>query len=186
MSYTKQLFIAAVAACALIAFATPTRAQEAKKESAQQAKKKGALQGQDMKYFREMAQANLAEVHAGKMAQGKARNAEVKQFAQHMVEDHGKKLSEARTMAKSKRVQVPSAPAKKHQAAAKKLEQASGAAFDKAYMQQMVKDHEEALKLHQAAAKGAKDKELKAAAEKSVPDIQKHLEMAKSISASLK
>jgi putative membrane protein len=177
-SMTKQLFMAAVAACALIAFVSPSRAQDQKKEA--------ALEGQDMKFFREMAQADLAEVQAGKMAQGKAQNDEVKKYAQHMVEDHGKKVAEARTLAKSKGVQMPSAPAKKHQDAAKKLEQASGSEFDRMFMRQMVKDHEEALKLAQQAAKSAKDKDLKAAAEKSVPVIEKHLEMAKTITSSLK
>ncbi len=36
-------------------------------------------------------------------------------------------------------------------------------------MQQMVRDHEDALKLAQNAAKNAKDADLKAAAEKAVP-----------------
>jgi len=192
MSFTKELFIGAVAVCAMIALVSPARAQDAKKDAApkeQQAKKeakKAALEGQDMKFLREMAQGNLAEVQAGKMAASKASSSEVKKFAQHMVDDHSKALSENRALAKSKGVQLPSAPAKKHQDAAKKLEQASGAEFDKAFMQQMVKDHEEALKLHQSAAKSAKDKELKAAAEKAVPVIEKHLEMAKSTAAALK
>ena len=38
-----------------------------------------------------------------------------------MVDDHGKHLSELRTMAKIKGMQLPSAPAKKHQEAMKKL-----------------------------------------------------------------
>ncbi|MNC86347.1 hypothetical protein D3C83_20000 [compost metagenome] len=67
-----------------------------------------------------------------------------------------------------------------------KLQKEKGEGFDKAFMQQMVKDHQEALKLHQDAAKSAKDPQLKAAAEKSVPVIQKHLEEAKSIVSSLK
>ena len=184
MTLSRELFLAAVAVCALVAFVSPSHAQETKKQ--EQAKKRSALESEDMKFLRGMAQANLAEVQAGKMAQGKAQNAEVKKFAQHMVDDHGKALSENRSLAKSKGVQLPSAPAKKHQDAAKKLEQASGVEFDKAFMQQMVKDHEDALKLHQEAAKTAKDKELKAAAEKAVPVIQKHLEMAKSTAAALK
>ncbi len=163
----------------MVAFAPQALAQD-------KAKAKGKLQGTDMKFMREMAQANLAEVQAGKMAASKAQSAEVKKFGQHMVEDHGKALSEARTMAKAKGASLPSQPAKKHQDAAKKLRQAKGESFDKQFMQQMVKDHEDALKLHQQAAKNAKDPQLKAQAEKSVPVIEKHLEEAKEIAASLK
>lgn len=70
--------------------------------------------------------------------------------------------------------------------AMKKLDQASGAEFDKAFMTQMVKDHEDALKLVQNTAKSAKDPALKADAEKTAPLIEKHLEMAKSIASALK
>jgi putative membrane protein len=68
----------------------------------------------------------------------------------------------------------------------KKLQSASGAEFDKLFMTQMVKDHEDALKLVQDTAKNAKDAELKADAEKTAPVIQKHLDEAKRIAASLK
>jgi putative membrane protein len=175
----KQVFATAVGIAALVAFVQSPVAQEAKKE-------KAGLQKQDAKMMRDIAQSDLAEVQAGKLAASKASSAEVKKFAQHMVDDHGKHLSEARSMAKTKGVQLPSAPAKKHQQAMKKLESASGAEFDKVFMQQMVKDHEDALKLVQNTAKNAKDPQLKADAEKTAPVIEKHLEEAKRIAASLK
>ena len=182
----RKLFAAAVAAAALIAMAGSPSAQDTKKEQKEQAAKKSALQGNDGKMIREIAQADLAEVAAGKLGAGKAQSGEVKKFAQHMVDDHGKHLAAVRKMAKAKGVQLPSTPAKKHQDAMKKLESASGAGFDKAFMDMMVKDHEEALKLVQATAKSAKDKDLRADAQKTAPVIEKHLEMAKSIAGNLK
>jgi len=83
-----------------------------------------------------------------------------------MVEEHSKGLSEGQSLAKAKRVEAPAAPNKKHRAAMKKLESQSGAGFDKAYMNQMVQDHQEALKLVRNASKNAKDAEIRAAAEK--------------------
>jgi putative membrane protein len=175
----KQVFLAAVATAALVAFATAPVAQEAKKEASA---KKDVVD----KRANQIAQSDLAEVQAGKLGVSKASSPEVKKFAQSMVDDHGKHLSELRTMAKTKGMQLPSAPAKKHQEAMKKLQSASGAEFDKLFMAQMVKDHEEALKLVQSTAKNPKDAELKADAEKTAPVIQKHLEEAKRIAASLK
>jgi putative membrane protein len=182
----RQLFAAAVAVAALIAMAGSPSAQDTKKEAKKEASKKGSLQGSDGKMVREIAQADMAEVAAGKLGASKAQSGEVKKFAQHMVDDHGKHLGEVRKMAKAKGVQLPATPAKKHQDAMKKLEQASGAQFDKAFMTQMVKDHEDALKLVQNTAKSAKDKDLKADAEKTAPVIEKHLEKAKSVASSLK
>ena len=185
-----KLPVALIASLGL-AYIQPATAQESKKDSpsAKEAKKegkKGGLAGDDAKFMRQMAQSDLAEVQAGKLGAQKASSGEVKKYAQHMVDDHGKQLSEARDMAKKKNMQLPSQPMKKHQDAMKKLEKASGQEFDKMFMQQMVKDHEESLKLAQNAAKNAKDKDLKAAAEKAVPVIEGHLKMAKEIASSLK
>ena len=61
-------------------------------------------------------------------------------------------------MAKAKGVSLPKQPKKEHQSALKKLEKASGAEFDRAYMDQMVKDHEKTLQLLQETAKNAKER----------------------------
>jgi len=174
-----------LAACAALVAAQGASAQSSDRKDAasRSAQKKGGLAGEDRKLFQELAQANLAEVDAGKLAQKKASSDDVKKFAQHMVEDHGKMLEEQRAMAKSKGVSFPRAPKKDQQSALKKLEGASGEKFDRAYMEQMVKDHEKALKLAQDAAGKAKDAELKQAAEKATPEVQKHLDMAKEIAA---
>ena len=161
----------ALATCAVLATSTGVLAQS----------KKSSLDRADRKHFREIAQANMAEVQAGKLAQSKASSDEVKKFAQHMVEDHGKMLKEQETMAQAKGVSLPKDPGKAEKSALKKLRSASGEQFDRGYMQQMVKDHEKALKLVQDTAKGAKDPELKHAAETAAPEIEKHLEMAKQI-----
>jgi putative membrane protein len=171
---------------ALGAFAQDSKKEASGTQDAKKEAKKGGLAQDDARMMREMAQSDLAEVQAGKVGAQKASSGEVKKFAQHMVDDHGKQLSEARDLAKKKNMQLPSQPMKKHQDAMKKLEQASGQQFDKVFMQQMVKDHEDALKLAQNAAKNAKDKDVKAAAEKAVPVIQNHLEEAKKIASSLK
>jgi putative membrane protein len=62
----------------------------------------------------------------------------------------------------------------------------SGAAFDRGYMQQMVTDHQEALKMLQGAAKQAKDSDVKSAAQKKAPVVEEHLKMARETLASLR
>jgi putative membrane protein len=144
------------------------------------------LDRRDARALRNMAEANLAEVEAGKLAAGKARSEEVKKFAQHMVDDHGKQLQEIQKLASARSVDLPSQPAAKHRAAMKKLEGTSADNFDGAYMSQMVKDHRDALKLAQRTAKNAKDSELKAAAEKAAPDIKEHLQTAEQLAGKSK
>lgn len=176
----------ALAASAVLAASSGVLAQSKDtKDSSPRAEQsktsKGSLAREDRKHFREIAQANMTEVEAGKLAQNKASSDEVKKFAQHMVDDHSKMLKEQETMAQAKGVSLPKEPGKSEKSALKKLQSASGAQFDRSYMQQMVKDHEKALKLVQNTAKSAKDPELKQAAEQAAPEIQKHLDEAKEI-----
>jgi len=148
-------------------------------------KKEGGLSRGDKSSLEKMAQADMAEVQAGKVAQQKASNAEVKKFAEHMVQEHSKSLEEGKQLASSKGVTPPKGPDRKHEDALDKLEKSQGDSFDRLYMRQMVKDHEDALKLVKKTAKDAKDPELKAAAEKMAPHIEEHLAQARKISDSL-
>jgi putative membrane protein len=182
-----QLTVALLACFSLAASpAVIAQTKDGKDAAAKTEQKKGGLSGQDRKYFQEMAQANMAEVETGKLAQQKAANEDVKQFAQHMVQDHGKLLQEQQSMAKQKGVSMPKAPKKEHQSALKKLQGASGGEFDRMYMEQMVKDHERTLKMLQDAAKNAKDPAVKQAAEKAAPEVEKHLDMARKIAEKTK
>ena len=178
--------IAVALAALTLAAASPTVLAQAKdskdKQASSQAKKKDDLAKDDQKFWHDFAQANMAEVEAGKLAQQQAKSEEVKKYGEHMVQDHSKMLEEQQTLAKSKGRQMPKEPSKHQQANMKKLQSAQGEQFDRAFMERMVKDHEHTLKLAQDASKNAKDAELKAMAAKAVPEIQKHLQMAKQIS----
>jgi putative membrane protein len=140
----------------------------------------------DGKRLKDLAQANLAEIEAGKLAATQASSPEVKKFAQQMVDDHTKQLQEVQKLAQSKNVELPSAPDNKHQRAMKRLQGMSGADFDREYMRMQVKDHRDAHKLAEGTAKRAKDADVKAAAQKAAPEIQQHLQTAQQISAQQK
>lgn len=174
MTTVRFLFTSIILLC-LIAFGRSIHAQDAKK-----------MDKRDMQTMSRMAQADMAEIAAGRLAAQKASSEEVKKYGQHMVDEHSKMLDEGKQLAQSKGVKPPAGPDKKHQSALKKLQGLSGAQFDRQYMDQMVKDHQEVLKLAQKAAKEAKDPEVKAHAEKGAPHIQEHLDQAKKIQTSLK
>jgi putative membrane protein len=131
-----------------------------------------------------MAQANMAEVAAGKMALEKSSNADVKKFAQTMIDDHSKALDSVTELAKAKEVTLPTEPDPAHKAMAARLQKMSGAAFDKAYMKEAgVADHG---KVHAKLKKdemAAKDADVKALAAKMVPTVESHLQMAKAAPA---
>ena len=134
-----------------------------------------------------LAQANLAEIAAGKMALEKSGNADVKAFAQQMIDDHGKGLDETRRLAASKNVALPAEPDAAHRKMAADMQKLTGPAFDKAYVAKAgVGDH---AKVHAALRKdiaGAGDADVKALATKLEPIVARHGEMAKKLNADVK
>ena len=141
------------------------------------------LDRQDAKALKNLAEANRAEVDTGKVALQKAQSDPVKKFAQHMVDEHGKMLSEVEQLAEAKGVKLPDSAGVKNKAMERKLEAASSDKFDKDYMAAMVKDHQADVKELEKLSKNTKDPEVKAAVDKALPEVKKHLEMAKQVAA---
>ena len=133
----------------------------------------------DARFMRDIAQANLAEIATGKLAVAKAQSPEVRRFGQLMIDEHTMMQREGGQLASSKGMPVPAAPDARHQAAAKKLEQMSGESFDRAYMEQMVKDHAQTLELLQETVSEAKDSAVRAHAQKAMPHVRQHLDTAR-------
>jgi putative membrane protein len=143
-----------------------------------------ALNPTDAQIVKDMAMANMAEVELGKLAQSKSQSADVKAFAQQMIDDHGKALADVKTLAQNKGVTLPAALDSKHQKAADKLGAKSGEAFDKAYMAQAgVADHKTVHAKLEKDAKRAKDEDVKALASKMLPTVAQHLEHAQKMKA---
>jgi putative membrane protein len=178
-------YLSAAAACALflLGASAPFAAQQSGDSQKQSS---STLSKSDQRYFADLAKANLAEIEAGKLALNKASSEAVKNYAKHMVDDHGKMLEEQRAMGREKRAAMPSAPDGKHKKALDKLQALSGAEFDRAYMDQMVKDHEDALELVKDIASKADDPAFKTAGQKAVPEIQQHLGTAKQVASQAK
>jgi len=135
--------------------------------------------GADQKFAQDAAAGGLAEVEMGQLAADKASNEKVKQFGQRMVTDHSKANTELKTLASKKGLTLPDSPKPKDKSMAQKMSKLSGAAFDKAYMQDMVKDHQKDVAEFQKEASSGSDPDLKAWAGTTLPVLQEHLKMAK-------
>jgi putative membrane protein len=137
------------------------------------------LSKDDEDFVIKAAEAGNSEVSEGNLAASKATDPDVKSFASTMVTDHGKAGDELKSFATSRGMTLPTGPGKDGEAAMDKLSKKSGTDFDKAYMEQAVKDHEHAVKAFEKASRDAKDPDLKAWAAKTLPTLQHHLELAK-------
>jgi putative membrane protein len=143
-----------------------------------QSKIRGAIGSDVQAFVREAAIGGMAEVELGQLASGKASSAEVKQFAQRMVADHGKANTELKSLAEKKGLTVPTEVDAKHKQTMEKLGKLSGPAFDRAYMDEMRKDHKKDVsEFEQQSAKGS-DPEIKQWAAATLPTLQEHMQMA--------
>ena len=141
----------------------------------------------DQQMLEQLAQGNMAEIEAGKIALQKSQNAEVKAFAQQMIDDHTKGLQEVQSVAQAKGVTLPADVDAKHKAMASKLNGLSGDAFDRTYLSRAgVSDHKKTHALVQKVQANAKDADVKALGAKLEPTVAQHLTHVTQLNASIK
>ena len=179
MPLSQLIRLAALAA--ILGFAAHAQA------AAPSAMGSSSLSKGDQRIVVDMAQANMAELALAKIAQSKSQDSQVKQFAQQMIDDHGKALADVQQLAQAKGVTLPAAPTRKQQAEADKLSALSGAAFDSAYLKQAgVSDHHKVHAALQKMAGKAKDADVKALADKMLPTVDQHLNTAEQMAAAMR
>lgn len=141
-----------------------------------------SLAHEDERFLKNAIQGSHAEILGTQLALEKSENDDVKQFAQKMIEDHGKMVQEADALATSKGMEPPSGPSALQSTEIAALKALSGGAFDTMYVNRIgVASHESTVTLFEKAAQEAKDPDIKAMATKTLPKLQEHLKMANSL-----
>ncbi len=141
--------------------------------------------GEDKEFMHKAAHAGHAEIAAGKMALDKSQNADVKKFAQRMVDDHTKAGNELKELAKSKNEALPTEPSDEQKKKADELSKLSGDEFDAEYMDAQVSDHETVIDFFQDEIDDGADSDVVDFATKTLPTLKSHLEMAENINDNL-
>ena len=137
-------------------------------------------------FMTEAAKGGMAEVELSRVAATKSQNAEVKKFANQMIQDHTNANAELKQLAGKKNVTLPTELDAPHKAIKDKLSGLSGADFDKEYVNAMVTDHEKSVALFQSQSNGGTDADAKAFAAKTLPKLQMHLDMIKGMQGKMK
>ena len=168
------LSVTSVAAlCGAVLFCLPSFAAE----------KNAVLSTADEKFVKEAGAGGMAEVKIAQLAVTKASSAEVKTFAQGIVDDHTKGNTDLKKLAVGKGVELSTVIDPDSAATYQTLEKATGADFDKQFTAQVVSSHTKCLSNYESAVKDSTDNEVKAFAGSMVPNIKAHLEKAKELNA---
>ncbi|HEY3823803.1 MAG TPA: DUF4142 domain-containing protein [Bryobacteraceae bacterium] len=139
----------------------------------------------DMKFAKEAAMGGMMEVELGRVAVQKASSEKVKQFGQRMVDDHSKAGDELKRIASKDNITLPTELDARHKATINRYSNMSGTAFDRAYMQDMVKDHQSDVADFEKEANNGTSSDLKNWANSTLPTLRDHLRMAKETDTSL-
>ena len=145
-----------------------------------------ALSDDDKKFMNEAAQGGMAEVKLGQLASEKAVSADVKAYGKKMVEDHTNANTELKAVAAKKGLTLPTEMNAEQKSDYDELSKLSGAEFDKKYVSMMVEDHEKDVADFKDQSEDGKDVYAKGFAAKTLPTLQKHLDMIKEIKGKMK
>ena len=132
-------------------------------------------------------QANLREIAIGKMAEGKASTSEVRAYADQLVQDHTNADQMVAAMAQKIGAHSPGETAgpreARHQSAhgklvEQKLSSATGAGFDRLFLQQTSSDEQELIRSLQQEREDASDDDIEALIDKLMPILEQHRDLA--------
>jgi putative membrane protein len=135
-------------------------------------------------FVKQAAMSDMFEIQSSQLAEQKAGDAGTKTFAQKMVADHTKTSSEVKSMVSSgklKGVELPTDMSSSQKSMLDKLKGQNGNDFTKQYHSDQVSAHKDAVSLFERYGKGGDNEDLKAWANKTLPDLQMHLKMAQDL-----
>jgi putative membrane protein len=142
--------------------------------------------GSDAQFAKKAAQGNMAEVALGKLATQNAQSDDVKKFGQRMVDDHSKAEQDLEGVASKINLTLPTDVSPTQKAEQQRLEKLKGAAFDRAYMQMMVKDHvQDVAEFKKEFNNTAANGDLRDYAKRTYPVLDDHLTNAKAVNDAL-
>jgi putative membrane protein len=127
----------------------------------------------DRDFLEKAAKASMSEVAISRVAATRTSNPEVRRFAQMMIEDHENANEQLGSLASGRGISLPA-----KDPAPDRWEKRAAKSFDKDYVDKMVSDHEDVVKLFEKQARNGEDADTVAFARQNLPKMQAHLQHA--------
>ena len=154
-----------------VGFTSPVFAQTAKTDA--------------QSFLEKAAEAQQIEISLGQLAAQRAVNERVKDFGQQMVADHKKSSQQVEQLAMKGGVQLSPGVSEEHKQKVNKLSLLSGHAFDRAYIDYIMEDHETTVDEFRRCVETIQDEDIKQWIYSTLPTLQIHREKAHQVKYSL-
>ena len=135
-------------------------------------------------FVKQAAISDMFEIQSSQVAQERG-NASEKTFAATMIKDHRKTSEDLKSMVSSGDVkaELPTALDSSKQSEIDKLKSLKGADFSSRYDEDQLSGHKDAVSLFERYSKGGDNPKLKDWADRTLPTLRHHLEMAQGLAA---
>jgi putative membrane protein len=157
--------------------AQPT-AQAAKPKPAKHASEEASTGSSSKGILSQIHQADLREIAIAKMANEKAASDEVRQYAAQLIADDTSADRSVAEVAQKLNVHLSDTVATRHQSAQSKLNSATGADFDKQFLQQISAEHGRLIASLKQQQQNTSNDDVEALIEKILPIFQQQQQLA--------
>ena len=130
----------------------------------------------DTQFAVQASQSDLFETSTSQIALQKARRPGVRQYAQRMIDHHSATTQQLQGLASAKGISLPGSLEPQQQQVLAALNSASpGASFERQYLAGQIDGHVATAGTFRSQIASGTDPELKAMAEQTLPEIERHL-----------
>ncbi|HEX9407733.1 MAG TPA: DUF4142 domain-containing protein [Thermoanaerobaculia bacterium] len=136
-------------------------------------------------FIQKAAQGNEKEVDLAKMAQDKAQDSQLKDYAKQLEQDHSDALDDLKRIANKANITIDTTPAAEKASNSDRLNAATGRNFDRAYINMMIDDHQKDIAEFEREQENATG-DLKEFIDKTLPVMREHLQKAEDLQKNLK
>ena len=144
------------------------------------------LSASDTAFLNQAAIGNIDELQASRLAVSQAADPRLKHLAAYLVTDHEKMSAALQKLAAQKQIKLQGGDDAQRSGRIEELGEKQGAAFDKAYLEQMIMDHETTLASFEHTADATKDPAVKAFIAEQLPTLRRHAEAASTMYSTLR
>jgi putative membrane protein len=131
----------------------------------------------DQAFVRKTLEDNQAQVQMGQLAAEKSSSDDVKKFGEKMVQIHQKLTEQFKPVAQKFGVSEPKDPSKKDKQEIARMQTLSGADFDTAFIQAMMREQQSDLKEFKSEAQASQDPAVQQLAQSDAPVLSEHLQI---------
>lgn len=141
----------------------------------------GTVDEKSSSFLVRVANAGMSEVELTKLAESKAATPEIKQFANMLWNDHTQLNAQVKQLAGDRKITLPDSTSADHRKLMDDMKAKSGKNFDKAFIETLIKNHNNSIDLFEKAVNEVNDSGVRTFADNTLPKLRMHRDSARAI-----